>query len=79
MRRGRNIRDMNETIDSLFNFDEGAEIRQVSHASGDDRTYRVALRQRGPWIRFGLLESERYPAVFHVDIENHRFHVLIRR
>src|SRR5262249_52916914 len=54
----RDIGDMDETVNSLFNFDERTEIGQVSDTAGDHRTYRVALGQRRPWIRLGLLESE---------------------
>src|SRR5262245_60540786 len=73
----RDVRHMNEPVDSLFNFNERAEIREISNAAGDNRTYRVTFGQRRPWIRLGLLESERNPPVFHIDIENDGFHFLI--
>ncbi len=72
----RDIGNMDKPVDSLFDFDKRAEIRQISHTAGDHGTDRVTLRQRAPRIGFGLLETERYAAVVHVNVENKRLDIL---
>ena len=66
----RNIGNMNQPVDSFFDFDERAEVRQISHTAGNDGTDDIAFRQCRPRIRFRLLETQRNAAVLHVDFEN---------
>ena len=72
----RDVGNVNKTIDSFFDFDKRAEIRQISHAAGDHGADRVSLCQRAPGIGLRLLETERDAAIVHVDIEDDGFDIL---
>src|SRR5215471_4531661 len=73
---GRNVRDMDEPVDPLFNLDECAEVRQVSDTAADYGTDRVALGESAPGIRFGLLQTERNAAVVQIEVQNDSFDIL---
>src|SRR5437899_6487924 len=53
---GRDIGDVHKPVNSLFEFNEGAEVGQIADTATDNRPDGVPLRQGAPGIRFGLLE-----------------------
>ena len=53
---GGNIGDVNQPVNSLFDFNESAKVGQIADTAADYGTDRVPLRQGAPGIRFGLLE-----------------------
>ena len=50
MRRDQEISNVNQAIYAIFNFDEGAKVRQVSHPSVDPTANLVTLIQSLPGL-----------------------------
>src|SRR5215475_6587141 len=75
----RNVGDVNETVNSLFDLDKCAEISQIPHTSFDSRPDTIALLQCLPGIRFDLFDAEADPAGVLIDLEHLRFDILPRR
>ena len=46
----RNIGNVDKPIDSLFDFDERAEVGQIANTAGNHGTDGVTFRQSRPWI-----------------------------
>src|SRR5262249_22643252 len=68
--RPRNIRDMNQTINSLFNLDKGTEVGQISHAPVNSRADLVTLVESLPRVFLHLLHAQADPARLGVDPED---------
>src|SRR2546423_1656283 len=54
----RDVGDVDEAINALFDLDERAEVRQVTHTPVDARADLVTLFERLPRIRLRLLHAE---------------------
>src|SRR4029453_12345838 len=72
----RYIRNVNQTIDTLLDFDERSKVRQVPNAAGDNGIDRVAFSESGPGIGFGLLEAKRNSTILEIDIQHDGFDIL---
>ena len=75
----RDIRDVNEAVYSVFDFDECSEVCQRADLSGHSRTYVVAHRQCFPRIGGDLFETEAYAAAVRIRFENNCLDVLSDR
>src|SRR5579872_465496 len=70
------VADVDQAIDAVFNFDEGAEVSQVAHAPFDGHADGELLVQRVPRIGRQLAHSERNAALGRVDVQNHALHLI---
>src|ERR1700722_4464165 len=70
------VGDMNQAVDSIFNFEEGAKVGQLAHPSLDHRTDRISLAHRGPGVRLELFDAQRDAAVADLHFQYHRFHLI---
>ena len=61
---------MHQAIDPGLDFDEHAEVGDRLDLALHVRADRMLLGERLPWIRFGLLESERDAPVALVNAEH---------
>src|SRR5262245_60523684 len=62
------VRDMNQTIDALFDTDEDAEIGDIAHWALDHGADRIFLLGRFPGVRHDLLEAERNATMTRIDV-----------
>src|SRR5262245_26645531 len=75
----RNVGDVNQAVDALFDLDEGAEIGQIADASLDTRTDAVSLRESFPGVWLDLFDPEADAAAARIDFEDGRFDFLSNR
>ncbi len=68
------VRDVDQTVDALFDLDERAELGEVADLAVDRRADRIFLRQLVPRIALDLLQTEGNPPRARVDAEHHRVH-----
>src|SRR5579872_1800359 len=61
---------VNQSLDPLLQFDEGAVIGDADYASADMRPHGVALRGVQPRVGRELFESEGDPLLLFVELEN---------
>src|SRR5439155_5228659 len=73
------VADVDQTVDALLDFHEGAEVREVPDFPAELRADREALIDCEPRIRLGLLQPERDLLVLLVDLENHRLDLVSDR
>ena len=64
------LRDVNQSLDTLFQFDEGTVGKNVDNLAADFGTDRETLLDVVPGTRLGLLESQRDPLAILVDLEH---------
>ena len=70
------IGDVNQTVDALFDFDEGAEVRQLAHPPLHHRADAIAVLDGGPRIGLELLDAERNPPVLRFHFQHHGLDVV---
>src|SRR5271165_1739647 len=70
------IGNVHQTVDALFDFNEGAEIGELAHASFHYRADVVTRGHSGPGIGFELLDTERDAPVARLDVEHHGLHLI---
>src|SRR5581483_2479947 len=71
------VADVNQAIDSFFNFDEGAEVGQVANAPLDACAYGIFFNQRIPGIRGQLPHSERDAPLSGIHVQHNAFDLVI--
>ena len=64
------VGDVDQTVDAVFDLDEGAEVGEVADAAFDDGTDGVLVLELLPGIVLELLHAERDAAVVGVDRED---------
>src|SRR6266446_315604 len=64
------VADVHQAVEAVFDFDEGAELRDIAHFSGDHRAHRIFFGDLQPRIRQRLLHSQRDAAVAGLDVQN---------
>src|SRR6266851_9690510 len=64
---------MNQSIDSILNFNESSEVGQVSHATVNTRSYLIALVQGLPGIVLNLFHSQANSASFWINAQHFNF------
>src|SRR5882757_3041486 len=60
------FRDVHQTLDALFDFNEAAVVGDIRHLAEQTRIGRIAPRDVLPWIGAELLQSQRDPLPFAV-------------
>src|SRR6266850_1070081 len=54
----RYVRHVHQTVNAVFDFDEGSEIREVADATVHPRTHLIALIQSSPGVILNLFHAE---------------------
>src|ERR1035437_7597377 len=72
------IAHVHQAVDTLLDFDEGAEIGHIAHAALYHAAHAVAFVDGSPGVGFELFEAQRDAAVFRVHLQNHSFHLIAR-
>ena len=62
---------MDQAVDAVFDFDEGAEVGQVAYATFDRHADRELLMQRIPRIGRQLPHSQRNAPLGRIHVEDH--------
>ena len=65
---------MDQAIDSLFNFDEGAKVREIPHAALHAIADLITLGQGAPRIVLHLFHAQANAARFWIDAQNFNFY-----
>src|SRR5712692_2331300 len=65
------IADMHEPIETIFDLDERAELRDVPHLAGDHHAHGIFFRNQQPGIRLRLLDAQRNAPVARFDVQHH--------
>src|SRR5579859_7284837 len=68
--RPAHVADVDESVKAFFDFDKGAELRDVAYFAGDDGADRVLIRNQQPRIGKRLLDAKRDAAVAGLDVQN---------
>src|SRR5207248_2541834 len=66
------VGDMDEAVDAIFDFDEGAEVSKITNATLDNGSGRITLGEILPRIFHQLLHAQRNAAVGGIDAEDNR-------
>src|SRR5206468_5483110 len=66
------LRDVTQSLDAFVKLDEHAERRMTDYFSTDQIANLVVGEKLFPHVGLKLLESQREPVVFRIDVENHR-------
>ena len=74
----RQVRNVNQAVDSFLDFDEGAEVREVAYRAGDLVADAVFRTDQVPRVGLGLLEAQRQAPSFLVDVEHDTFDPIAR-
>src|SRR5271169_5629803 len=64
------VADVDEAVETFFDFDEGAELRDVADLSGDDSAHRIFIRDEEPGIRKRLLDAQGDATVAGLDVQD---------
>src|SRR5208282_4237159 len=67
------VGDVDQALDALLDFDEGAEIGHAADAPSDDEADGIFVAEGEPGIGQGLLHAERDAALLGIDLED--FHL----
>ena len=72
------LRDVNQTFDTLFELYEYTEVSDVGDGTVDFSTYSVTLADALPWIFLNLLDAKGETLALLVDIKNNRlYHIAL--
>ena len=72
------VADMQQTIDTFFEFDEGTVVRQVADSTADESPWWVLGCNLIPWIRLSLLHTQRDFLLVLVDAEDNHIDFVAR-
>src|ERR1051326_8030044 len=72
----RQVGNVNQPVDTLFDFDKCAEIRHITDTALHYRADAVALINGGPGIGFELFQPERDAALFGMNLEHHGLYLI---
>ena len=72
------VRDVNQTVDAVFNLDEGAKVGQVAHPALNDCPGRILLGQVLPRVVEQLFHAQRDAAVGRIHAQHHCIHLVGR-
>src|SRR5204863_8028648 len=61
------VGDVNQSVDSFLNFDEGSEVGQLANTPFNNTANTIAIGNRRPRICFQLFDTQRYAALFRLD------------
>ena len=67
---GRHLRDVNETLDSLTDLDEGSERDKLRDPAVDELADLMCRGELLPRILLSRLERKAYPLAAHVDLQH---------
>src|ERR1017187_7937767 len=71
------VADVDQSVDSVFDFDEGAEVGQVADFAFHHRAHRELLVQTLPGIRFQLLQTQADTALLRIDVQHHGLNLVV--
>ena len=71
------VRDVHQTVDAFFQFDEQAEVGEVAHLSFLLGLHGVPCFDVLPWILGQLLQTEGHLALFAVNAQQHAFDLVV--
>src|SRR5581483_6359529 len=72
----RDLRDMDQSLDTLFQLDEHAEVRHRGHLALDHAVERIAIGNALPRVRGELLYAEAHALVLGLDTQHDRLHLV---
>src|SRR5712691_5138528 len=73
-----NVRNVNQPIYSIFNFNERSKVSQVSYTTMDARSYLIAFVQGLPRIVLDLFHAQANPACLRINAQHFYFNRVIR-
>ena len=71
------VRDVHQTIDALFQFNEQAEVREVAHLAFLLGLHGVPCFDVLPWVLGQLLQAEGHLALLAVNAQQHAFDLIV--
>src|SRR5206468_712972 len=74
--RPAHIADVHQPIETLFDFDERAELGDIAHLAGHDRAHWILLRDEQPGVGLRLLDSERNAPIAWLDVQHYDVHFI---
>src|SRR3569623_2937339 len=75
--RPTHVADVQQPVDALFDFDEGAVVRQIADDAGNGRARRIAFGHFVPGILLGLLHTQRNLLLFLIDAQHDDFDLIV--
>ena len=70
----RQVRDVDQSVNTFFDFYEYTEVSEVANFSNVLRTYRIFFFDSFPWICFQLFDTQRHLAFFAVQSQDDSFY-----
>src|ERR1035438_7866629 len=71
------VADVDQPVDSVFDFDERAEVGQVADFAFHHRAHRELLVQTFPGIRFQLLQTQADAAFLRIYVQHHGLNLVV--
>src|ERR1035438_8788649 len=71
------VADVDQSVDSVFDFDEGAKVGQVADFAFHHCAHRKLLVQALPGIRFQLLLAQADAALLRIDVQHHGLDLVV--
>src|SRR5262249_7467466 len=71
--RPGDIRDVNQTVNTVFDFDEGPKISEIADPAVDARANLIPLVQRAPRVVLNLFHTEADATCFRIDRQDFHF------
>ncbi len=68
------IADVHESVESVLDLNERAELRDVPHLARDHHPHRIFSRNHQPGVRLGLFDSQGDAPVARLDVQHHHIH-----
>src|ERR1700691_4125332 len=70
------VAHVHQTVDAVFNFNEGAKVGKIAHPAFHNRACRIARREMLPGVLQQLLHAQRNAAVVGIDAEHNRLYLI---
>src|ERR1035441_2020133 len=75
--RPAQVADVHQAVDAVFDFDERAELSQVTHTAFDRCPHWILVVQRVPWVGGELPHAERDTALGRVHAQDHAIDLIV--
>ena len=70
------VAHVHQPINAIFDFDEGAELGQITHSSFNGGAHGKFVMQRIPGIGCKLSHAQRNTSLLRVDVKHYAVHVI---